>query len=211
MIDVTLFLLFGVAVMSALLVHSRYGGVVVTGVIGVLLVAHVGAVLMADPVRVVRRLRHNSQLAAKVDAMTREHPALPVVFYMADMRQPLIFPSPDLYAAIRVAGMPGERRYLRRYHPRLDISDPAAGPRPGPHVLIVPEYLALLPRTPETLAEWPDIHGGVDVIARDARFAEVVASPQNGCRVFQFEEEDRRYLHNFWVYATKVTVCVVRA
>ena len=49
----------------------------------------------------------------------------------------------------------------------------------------------------------------VATLTEHPAFGELVARLGPACQVFQFRGEDPTYLHQFWVYPTRVTACVV--
>jgi hypothetical protein len=212
MIDVSLFLTFGVVAMALIVerISSRIAAVGTT----IVLVGTIFFVGLASaaPSVVLRRLADNSSIAREFEAWVDSERHLPVVYYMGGLPQPLMFPAADLYAVSGAAASPAQRKFFDRLYPRVRFANPAHGRFAGPHVAVVPEYLDLLPQTPEVLKEWPQMWPGVSVLAAMPELRSAIGADNLArCRIFQFKEtQDRRQLLYFASYPTKVTACLVR-
>lgn len=211
MLDVALYLAFSVTTLAALCWRFGAPRRAVQWFTVAMLGACVIAMLTANPGAVFHRLIVNSDHARQIEAIAASHPTLPVVYYMDSWAQPLIFPAADFYGVVGIAPGEGVAQYQKAYFPRTRWASPANAPIQEPHVAIIPEYLDMLPRTPENLAEWPDMYPKFEVLGVQPALTAFVNRPENGCRTFQFVGQDARRLHALYGYATRVTVCVSTA
>ena len=208
MLDVSLYLAFGVTTLGVLCL--RLGGArwLVQGLTVAMLAGCLVAVVAAQPGAVFHRLIVNSEPGRQIDAIRSSRPDLPVVLYVDGWDQPLIFPSGDFFGVVGLAPNDAVTRYRETYYPRTRYVSPGAGPIREPHIAIIPEYVELLPATPENLAEWPQMWPKVEVLGVQPALTAFVGEPEHGCQRFQFVAQDSTRLHAFYGYATRVTVCV---
>ena len=207
-LDVSMFLLFDVAVLATCWRDEVRRLVVPRVAVGLLCGAAVLSVVMMHPVALIDRLAANSQQARAFEAWRQARPDLPIVYYMSGFPQPLTFPTIDLYAFGGLQATPVTAAYMRDIIPRATFRGPQDGLLPGPQLIVIPEYLEPVPETPADRVEWPDMYRSVDTQTTHPAFGERVRRLGANCQVFQFRGEDPTTLHHLWVYPTRVTACV---
>ena len=205
MIDISLYLVFGSLILASLL--ARVSGLKKVATCIVLPLCF-GVFLAGERIS-LKALSKNSAIARELEVFRGISPDLPVIYYMQGLSQPILFPSPYIFAITGSAASPSREKYLHRFYPEIRMADPDKGVVKGRHLAIIPEYLDLLPVTAETRKEWPDAWPEVAPLVRGP-LADVIKfrDAAGDCREFQFlEVQNRRWLLYFASYAHKITAC----
>jgi len=198
-IDFTLFCLFQVCVLSTVYdrAFARKSSAVASAAL-IVTAAGVEVAIGYHPAGLLDDLAHLSQTTRELHTMLDTEPTLPVVYYMPHTNASLLFPSVDLYPLVSGEREPLETVYLHYRHPRARVRLPGEGLWPGPHIMVVPEYL---PRKP--------IEPLVAVFALLPPFEMVLANSENTCRSFDVTGRTKLDMQ-FAATATSVVVCIVR-
>lgn len=208
MIDITNYLAFDIAVQAFVLARSLNAPVLVRAGGVALCACYLISAAVSGPGETLNRLAFRSALAREIDSVLGSRPDLPVVYYMENRSQPLLFPSASINSWFGAPLGSAGAGFLTSRYPGVHFAEPKGGLLPFPHVAVVPEYLDALTATPETKAEWPEMWPPVDVFGQYPEFAAQLRGPR--LRVFQFNEVQPpgRFLY-LTTYRTKVTVAIL--
>jgi hypothetical protein len=202
-----------VAAVGASMLLRRFGhAYLVKWVAAILGFTCVASLILQNPADALQRFQHNSRTAEAIQARISAAGELPHVYYMHASPQPLMFPSIDL-SVVNTSALSPEAHdaFVAQFHPLARWADPANGPLAIAHVMIVPEYVDVLPDSPDVVREWPGRYAPVTIFGADPRFDAIREDPANACQSYMYDEQDRTYLHNLYQYATRVTVCQLSA
>ena len=205
MLDIVVYVAILFVVLTIAVPAGRRARFVPALVVGTVVVA--AFVYVVHPHALLVRLRHNSQVAAEIEAMTRTN--LPIVFYQAGLPQPILFPSARQICIYKASASPAYQTLTSVLCPGTRTASPDQPLLPGAHVAIIPEYLIGLPDSPTITSEWPQKWSkvAVDFAALDP------AGRLRRCRVFQFQElwSAAESLLYYAAYPTRVIVCRIDA
>jgi hypothetical protein len=200
--DAVMYTVFDAAILASLTLRRLHSWTLASAILAGLLLAWAEPLLVDNPIpQKISGLTRVSEGSRAIAGLMDAHPDLPIVYYVPDIRESLIFPSVHLYPVASGDRDPLERVYMATYQPRASFRTPSSGVLQEPHVMVVPEYVpaGLDSSNPQSF----------DVFRTFAPFSQAESDPSNECQRFAFAAFWSNLDLQFATRPTTVTVCVI--
>ncbi len=208
MIDISIFTTFAIVVLSALISKLQFkkASYIIACLIVIIFLA---SIISFEPRVIQQNLTINSNVARDFQKYIDDGQELQTIYYMPEIEQSLLFPSADLLGLYKALGSSHKNEFIAKYYPRSELKN-LKKLSSNKHIAIIPEYVDLIPKTPLSIREWPNMPPPFSMAANYPLLLEEINQRATNCRIFQFKEiQNRKQLLYYSVYPTKVTACIL--